>query len=632
MRKLLSLFIAALTCASLFSQSTVTIDIDASVLPKPISPYIYGKNNNLSDNSSKPLTAAQWQVLRDLGIRMFRENGGNNSTKYNWRRKISSHPDWYNNVYAHNWDFATKSLQENIPSAQIMWAFQLGGKAALTTAKNFNDWSYNSSQWWSGVGQNLAGGGTINPDGSHDALVEGDTELYLEDWTADSTTGVLNHWFGEDGIGLDKNRVQYWNMDNEPEIWDGTHDDIWPVQPDAEEFMQRYFDVAKKARALYPDIKLLGPVPANEWQWYNYKGGKVLYNGKQYVWLEYFILRVAEEEEASGIRLLDLLDIHFYPGETNAADIVQLHRVFFDPNYVYPGANGVKRSGTSAWDNSLNKEYILKRCNDWLVKYHGEEHGVKLAVSEIGISGENPNVTASWYASTLGEFAKQGVEIFTPWTWKKGMFEVLHLFSRYSHPNFIPAISSQETYVSAYPTLNNNMDSLTIFIVNRHLTETRKLDFNLSGFPVENGDYTLYTLSELPANETFVSHTVNAIKTSSVNVADFVLNVDMPALSISALVLKRSANVPNHVNPQSKVSSNGIRVWPNPASDFLHCASLESAANKSAMLLDIMGNKVFSVVFSGDEISIDLRDYPSGLYILKVVEGDLLTSRLIVKE
>jgi hypothetical protein len=330
MRKILIIAIIFYIGINGFSQSAVNITIDASASAKPISPYIFGKNNNLSDNSGNPLTAAQWQKYRDLGIKMFRENGGNNATKYNWRRKLSSHPDWYNNVYSHNWDYAAQSLQANIPAVQGMWAFQLGGKAAKTSGNNFGDWSYNGSQWWSGVAQNLAGGGTVDPDGEGDALVEGNPELYLENWTADSTTRILDHWFGENGIGLDKNKIQYWNMDNEPEIWEGTHDDIWPVQPDAEEFMQMYFAVAKKARTMFPDIKLMGPVPANEWQWYNYKTGKVSYNGKEYVWLEYFILRVAEEQQASGIRLLDVLDIHFYPGESNASDIVQLHRVFFD--------------------------------------------------------------------------------------------------------------------------------------------------------------------------------------------------------------------------------------------------------------------------------------------------------------
>jgi len=58
--------------------------------------------------------------------------------------------------------------------------------------------------------------------------------------------------------------------------------------------------------------------------------------------LEYFIKRVAEEQTVSGVSLLDVLDIHFYPGSNKAHEVVQYHRVYFDKNYVYPEANGVK--------------------------------------------------------------------------------------------------------------------------------------------------------------------------------------------------------------------------------------------------------------------------------------------------
>ncbi|MHB8261387.1 MAG: hypothetical protein ACYDCN_11705 [Bacteroidia bacterium] len=118
-----------------FSQ-TVTIQVDAAAGRKAISPYIYGKNNNISDDPSSPTTAATWQMMRDAGLRYSRENGGNNATKYNWRKKISSHPDWYNNVYNHNWDYAAKTLQDSMPGVQGMWAFQLIGQAASNTTNN----------------------------------------------------------------------------------------------------------------------------------------------------------------------------------------------------------------------------------------------------------------------------------------------------------------------------------------------------------------------------------------------------------------------------------------------------------------------------------------------------------------
>ena len=50
--------------------------------------------------------------------------------------------------------------------------------------------------------------------------------MYLENWNADSTTGILDYWFGKNSLGLKKEQINYWNMDNEPEIWSGTHDDV----------------------------------------------------------------------------------------------------------------------------------------------------------------------------------------------------------------------------------------------------------------------------------------------------------------------------------------------------------------------------------------------------------------------
>jgi hypothetical protein len=150
---------------------------------------------------AKPTTEANINLYREAGLRFARENGGNNATKYNWRRKLGSHPDWYNNVYGHNWDFASQDIQTRMPGLQVMWAFQLIGKAAGNRNNNFNDWSYNGSNWWSGVGQNLAGGGQVNPAGGSQALVNGNPDLYLVNWTADSTTGVLNHWFGTGRTG-----------------------------------------------------------------------------------------------------------------------------------------------------------------------------------------------------------------------------------------------------------------------------------------------------------------------------------------------------------------------------------------------------------------------------------------------
>jgi len=605
---------------------TVTIQVDAAQGRKAISPYIYGKNNNISDDPGNPTTAAEWKLMREAGLRFTRENGGNNATKYNWRLKLSSHPDWYNNIYSHNWDYAAKTLQDSLPGVQGMWAFQLIGKAASTTSHNFDDWSYNNSAWWSGVCQNLAGGGVPNTSGGCTATTNGNINLYLENWTADSTVKILDHWFDTGGLGYNKNYIQYWSMDNEPEIWNGTHDDVMPTQPTAEAFMQLYFTVAKKARAKYPNIKLTGPVPASEWQWYSWNNSKISYGGQTYVWLEYFIKRCAEEQTASGIRLLDVVDIHSYPGETNNADIVQGHRVYFDSTYSYPGANGVKTTSPSGWDNNITQEYIFGRVNNWLTKYMGPNHGVTCAVSEFGLTNNDANVTANSYASILGTFADNHVEFFTPWYWYPGMWETLHLFSRYAKSTRVQSVSTNEQDVSAYSSINTAGDSMTVILVNRALSATHNTTVNISNFNLSNGSYPSKRISGLPSTETFVSHTNNALQSATVTSNANSFTVSLPPLSTTAVILKGT-----NITGIDEISLNNLIVtlYPNPATDNV---TIEALQKSTIDILNIQGQSILRRQILQGKTDIDIRALAKGVYILRLCSNDKIAVTKIIKQ
>ncbi len=413
-------------------------------------------------------------------------------------------------------------------------------------------------------------------------------------------------------------------MDNESEIWFGTHDDIMPVQISAEEFMQRFFEVAKKARAEFQDIKIVGPVTANEWQWYSWNNSSIPYQGYNYCWLEYFILRIAEEQQQSGIRLLDVLDLHFYPYENDPADIIQLHRVFFDRTYDYPGANGVKRVN-GGWDNSITKEYIFGRCNDWLNEYLGSGHGVTFSVSEMGIQDAEPNITAIWYASTLGTFANEGVEFFTPWYWNTGMWEVLHLFSRYNQDIRINSQSDLEEYVSAYSSLSSGFDSLTVILVNRSLNTTYNSEVELSNFTLADGNYTVLTLSDLPSNETFESHTENALVTQTITVNSGSFTISMPPLSISAVLLSGAA-----LGIDNPIASHAIDVY--VYQDFSGNAVISYDLPVSSMvqieLFDIQGRNLALLEnvekqAGNNQISFNTSHLTPGIYIVRLKAGNL---------
>ena len=519
----------------------VTIQVNTLNNQRKVSPYIYGRNAEFSDNPNAPTSPALINLYKDGGIRFSRMNGGNNCTKYNWRKKMTCHPDWYNNIYNHDWDYAAKSIEANTPGMQTMFGFQLIGWAASNTNNNFDDWTYNQAQFWDGVSQNLAGGGTPNAAGGSKALKEGDPNKYLIRWTPDSTTGILDHWFGQGGLNLKKENLLYWNMDNEIEIWPGTHDDVMPTQITADSLMKAYFATAKLARAKFPNIKLVGPAPANEWQWYDFATQTLTINGKSYCWLEYFIKRIADEQKATGIRLLDAVDIHFYASDTNDK-LVQYYRVFFDKNYTFPGASGVHKAN-GGWDSNLNQEYILQRIRDWLDLHMGPNNGVGVGVSESGFFVDDANINAVIYASTLGTFAEHEVEFYTPWVWNLGMWEVAHLFSRNAKSISVETKSSLDTYVSGYSTVTNAADSMTVILVNRDLNAAHKTTINISDFAVFDGAYASLQLVNLPASETFKSHSQNALQKGSVNVSSDAFTVSLPPLSVTAIILKNKSTI-----------------------------------------------------------------------------------------
>src|ERR1035437_2175565 len=464
---------------SCFATSTimaqdVTVTVNATVNKKAVSPNIYGRNEGFDHTT---------QFLKDAGLRFARIGGGNNMSEYNWRLKLDVHPDWYNNVYGTDWDVYAQKVNNNFSNIQGMFAFQLLGRAATSSQYNFQDWVYKDThKTWDGHGQNLAGNGTLNPDGaSSKALVDGNIDLFSKPWPADSSVAILTHWFGANGKGFNKDKFKYWSMDNEPDCWAGTHDWAMPTLLSASAFMDRYIELAKKAKALYPGIKLCGPVATSEWFWFKWGTNENIWGdgtekdgvkGKYYTWIQYVIYRCGVEYKKTGVKLVDVIDIHNYPYYGNTAEALQLHRIYYDTNFNYSGANGIY-SSKGGWDSSLKKEYIFKRFNDWLNEEFGPNHGITAGVSEWSPGPSEPNLVSVIYASHLGTFANNGVELFSPWNWFTGMWETLHLFSRYAQGYSVSSTSTLENTVSAYTTVNEAVDSMTVIIVNRDTIATR---------------------------------------------------------------------------------------------------------------------------------------------------------------
>jgi hypothetical protein len=503
------------------------------------------------------------------------------------------------------------------------------GYAAKTNAKNFNEWEYNQAQWWKGVYWNLCGGGVITDASKEDGYTPGDPNAYLEPWPADSTVAILTHWF--DKLGLSKEQFQYWNMDNEPEVWHSTHNDIMPKAISAEDYIQRYVAVATQARTLFPEIKIVGPVFTNEWQWYNWNNDAVsdLQNpGKKYSWVEYFIKRIAEEQEKTGVRLLDVLDFHFYP--ENERDItLQLHRVFYDTTYDYPGANGCKRIN-GGWDNSITKEYIFKRSNDWLDKYMGANHRVTMGMTEMGSLYNEPNVIAVCYASLLGTFAENNVEIFTPWDWYVGQWEVLHLFTRFTGSTAVRSTSSLNSIVSAYSSINDKKDMLSVVLVNRDVSNSQSVNVLFENTRLPDDKLSCFQLSNLPSTETFVSASQNALKQSIATVSKGSVTLVLPKLSVTLLQAPIDLTL-----GISEIEESKIRLFPNPAKGQV---MIETSGFDEAILItitEISGRIVESIRIkngSSTKIPVDISRLSQGVYMVNVYKNHQNYSQKLIVE
>ena len=619
------------------STAAIDITVDTQKGVKKISPYLYGRNiDKISDGTAETDTTEEAFIsqMLEAGIHFLRANNGNNATRYNWRHKMTVHPDWYNNVYTHDWANTAQKVLGKMPGIDAMYAFQLTGFAASSTDYNFGDWNWKQEHgFYATQTLDLAGGGEVSEDGK--TLVKaGDYTLYNMEWPADSTVAIIPYW--RDELKFDMSRFQYWSMDNEMEIWRGTHSDLdLPVTGDF--LVEHYVDVAKKARAQWKDIKLTGPVTANEWQWcsigsYNEqdrpKGPE-----RNYCWLEYFIMKVAEEQKASGVRLLDVLDIHWYPSEKDYESRVNWYRVLFDTTYNYPGANGIKMVNGS-WDNNNTKEYIFKRINDWLDKYFGEGHGITLGITETSLIDEDdPMVTALTYASFIGTMQDNGVEIFTPWTWGNGMYETVHLFSRYGHRNRIESVSTNDSLVSAYSSITSKGDSLTIIFVNRAEKDAQDIQLKLSNFDATLKFKTL-TLSEI-TGETFVSHTNNALKedaaaanvqggaTSATGATANKFSLKLPAKSITALLL--TTDTPKVVDSTDAIKPGNSRSIAHVTARYYVTAqgrtitshAVEGMGSTRYTLSNVLGQVIESGIWN-QKNSLNISVPHAGKYILRI--------------
>ncbi len=233
----------------------------------------------------------------------------------------------------------------------------------------------------------------------------------------DFVTGWMQHVAGRVGTA-GAGGVRFFALDNEPDLWNSTHRDVHPAPLSYDEIWTRTVDYAAAIKTQDPSALVMGPVP---WGWCAYfwsaldgcgDGGPDLaaHGGVHY--LEWYLQQAHAWENANGVRLLDYLDIHYYPqangvaltdDEGAAALRLRSLKSLYDPAYVDESWIG------ACCGAAVN---LIPRMKGWIADNYP---GTKLAITEYNWGGDTGISSALAQAEALAIFGREGVDLAARW-------------------------------------------------------------------------------------------------------------------------------------------------------------------------------------------------------------------------
>jgi len=378
---------------------SVKVGIDCRAPARPISQYIYGIAT--VDVQGPGATAARW--------------GGNPTSRYNWQlgKAWNLTKDWYfQNAQGGDYRvFLTEARQRNTFAAITVPT--IGWVAKDTSSFGFPVSKY-GAQRATDPQKPDAGDGT-KPDGS---LIRPTSPTQT---SVPADPAFIRQWVEtiratEEKQGGARSARMY-ILDNEPNLWNTTHRDVHPDGLTYDELLDRTIRYGTAVREADPKALIAGPA---EWGWTGY-----LYSAKDMEssaalrpdrrahgdqpLIAWYLKKLREHEQAKGVRILDVLDVHFYPqgngiygpnsDPATAAARIRSTRALWDPNYV-----------DESWINE--KIRLIPRLKEWVQQNYP---GLAISLGEYNFGGENHMSGALAQAEALGRFAQGGVSYAFYW-------------------------------------------------------------------------------------------------------------------------------------------------------------------------------------------------------------------------
>jgi len=464
-RTLPSALAAACLSLAAAARADVNVTVDPSLDRRPINPLVYGVNfANSTQLSSVDYPLNRW--------------GGNAVTRYNWRTDVSNRgSDWFfMNIAGGSSStlpdgssadlFIDTTLQNGAEAILTVPTIGWTPKEILLPGGGINYPASRQKRWGFSVnlyGQQLitgpmwgeptpdAGNGTCDPPGSMPAHCQAvpatsTTFGHIVGNNPQDTSQAIGPSFVGDWIGhlisrvgtASGNGVAFYALDNEPMLWNSTHRDVHPTPLSYDALWAATQPIAAAVKAADPGAKVLGP---DSWGWCDFwtsaadaavgpscvdgadrqaHGGLPL--------LEWYLDKVCDYEEANGVRLVDYLDVHYYPqgecvaglgwsnGGLNCGDAAN------DATF----ADARLRSLKELYDPDWNSESWIGQFDGRPVKLvprlrafrdtvQARCPGIGLALTEYSWGSEDGISSALAQAEALAIFGREGLDLGTRW-------------------------------------------------------------------------------------------------------------------------------------------------------------------------------------------------------------------------
>jgi hypothetical protein len=501
--------------------TAVTINIDALANRHQISPYIYGM--------AYPASTAQ---ITDSGLSLVRW-GGNGTSIYNWQlQTYNAAADYYFEDYGIG-GFDSSSTQfitdvQTAGSHPLMTMPMLNWVAQSAENGSNGHWSYSVATYGPQCSVDQynpdAGDGlktdcqtpvtTLPVTSAYFPLLDDTTQpcpsgdcVYREPWAQALATA-----FGTATCPLPYSPItscHFYDMDNEIDIWSGTHRDVHPAASGYDELANTYETEAGKLKTWDPAAVRFGPVFCC---WYFYWNGansndKADHGGVDF--LPWWLNQVYWMDQINGSRTLDVFDIHAYPdADTTGLTTAQLqalsadiYRDYWDPTLVSTAGVINQIYATSIQPNRT----IAFRIPRMKAMVNAIYPGTPLAFTEwsAAFNGETDFSTALGDADAYGLFGREGMSFASRWGGPfqgHPNYQALKLYTNYdaSHHGFgTLSVSDTNTgnvdLFSSFAALNSTGTTMTIMVINKDPSNSAAVTLNLSGFTASS--YVAYTLA-----------------------------------------------------------------------------------------------------------------------------------------